>query len=307
MEIPDALRLPPPDPTLEWVASAIGTGATVTAVRRLANAWAAAVHAIDVRDRDGNQHELVLRRWARTDLPTHPGAVKHEAAVLSMLATLPDARAPRLVAADPSAKCADVPSLAMTRLPGEPVFASTDVDRFADGLATALQAIHSASLSPEADALGTYRPWGLQRPPDPPSWTRHPDVWRRAFEIARRPVPPYAAVVCHRDFHPGNVLWEDDAVSGVVDWTQTCVGPAAADVAHCRVNLAVLFDLDVADEFARRYGPVDDLAWFDIADVSGFGALDAWRWHEAGRTDLTDETMARAFDRFVVDAVERFS
>jgi aminoglycoside phosphotransferase (APT) family kinase protein len=307
MEIPDELRLPPPGPTLDWVAGAIGPGASVTDVRRLANAWAAAVHAIDVRDCDGNQNELVLRRWARADRPQHAGAVEHEATVLSMLDAVPGARAPRLVATDPAALRTDAPALVMTRLRGHPVFSPSDVAGFVEGLATSLQAIHSAPLPPQANELEPYRPWGLQRPSVPPPWTRHPDVWRRAFEIARRPVPAYASVLCHRDFHPGNVLWHDGAVSGIVDWTHTCSGPAAADVAHCRLNLTVLFDLDAADAFSRRYGPVDDLAWFDIADVAGFGELDAWRWHEAGRTDITDESVARAFDRFVVDAVERIS
>ena len=87
---------------------------------------------------------------------------------------------------------------------------------------------------------------------DPPPWTRRPDVWRRAFEIARGPVPGYSPVLCHRDFHPGNVLWHAGRVTGVVDWTNTCRGPAACDVAHCRNNLALLFGLDAADDFARR-------------------------------------------------------
>ena len=150
-------------------------------------------------------------------------------------------------------------------------------------------------------------PFGLDRLDDPPPWSKRPAVWLRAFDIARRPLPADVSVVCHRDFHPGNVLWRRGRVTGVVDWTQACVGPAAADVAHCRANLTLLFGLDVADDFARRYGPVDDLAWFDVVDVAGWGPLDAWRWHDAGRTDITEEKMIRSFDAFVAAAVERLS
>jgi aminoglycoside phosphotransferase (APT) family kinase protein len=120
-------------------------------------------------------------------------------------------------------------------------------------------------------------------------------------------VPDYAPVLCHRDFHPGNVLWRDGRLSGVVDWTHSCVGPAAADVAHCRVNLAVLFGQDVADEFARRYGAVDDLAWFDVVDLVGWRTLEPWRWQDAGRVDITAETLATAADTFLADAVDRAS
>jgi aminoglycoside phosphotransferase (APT) family kinase protein len=302
MEMPSELRLDPPRATLDWVASAFGPRARVTGVRRFTHAWAAAVHAIDVDDRN-ERHELVIRRWARTDHPPHPGIVENEAIVLSALSAEPYIAAPDVVATDPDAAHADVPALVMTCLPGVAEFAPAHVDRFIDGLATALRAVHAAPEPPTA--LAPYRPWGLHRPPEPPPWTRHPEVWRRAFEIATRPVPEYAGVLCHRDFHPGNVLWHEGHVSGIVDWPHACIGPAAADVAHCRLNLAVLFDVDVADDFARRYGPVDDLAWFDVVDVVGFGDLDAWRWREAGRRDITDDSVARAFDAFVACAVER--
>jgi hypothetical protein len=48
MEIPVELRRMPPPATLEWVAGRFGRSARVVGVRRLHNAWAAAVHAVDV-------------------------------------------------------------------------------------------------------------------------------------------------------------------------------------------------------------------------------------------------------------------
>jgi len=45
-------------------------------------------------------------------------------------------------------------------------------------------------------------------------------------------------VLLHRDFHPGNVLWQRGRVSCVVDGQ--AASPAMADVAHCRVNLLTL-------------------------------------------------------------------
>ncbi len=307
MEIPLELRRLPPTTTLEWIAGRFGRRSKVTAVRRMHNAWAAAVHAVDVEDAAGDRHELVVRRWARTDTTPAAGAVavENEAATLTLLASASSPRAPTLVAADPSAASADVPTLVMTRLPGRDVLAPTNLDAHLDGLVTALRAIHSVPVA--GDRLGRYAPWGLDDLSDPPAWSRRPEVWRRAFAIAHRPVPRYVPVLCHRDFHPGNVLWHFGEVSGVVDWTSTCIGPAAADVAHCRANLALLFGPDVADEFARRYGPVDDLAWFDVVDVAGWRTLDTWRWHDAGRSDITDETIIRAFDGFLAGAVERAS
>jgi aminoglycoside phosphotransferase (APT) family kinase protein len=305
MDIPAELRSDPPRSTLEWIAGRFGSGAHVTDIERMRNAWAAAVHALDVVDSTAVRHELIVRRWARVDLVTDVGVVENEAAVLTLLETTPTAFvAPRLVMCDPDAAEADVPALVMTRLPGRDDLSPPDLDVYLDGLAATLHAIHATALP--ADGLGRYFPWGLDDLTDPPPWTRQPDVWRRAFEIAREPVPEYAPVLCHRDFHPGNVLWLAGRVAGVVDWTSTCRGPAACDVAHCRNNLALLFGLDVADDFARRYGPVDDLAWFDLVDVVGWGELDSWRWAEAGRPDITDATAIRAADEFLAAAVAHF-
>jgi aminoglycoside phosphotransferase (APT) family kinase protein len=303
MDIPAELRRHPPRSALEWVAEPFGSGARVTAVRRLPNAWAAAVHAVDVDDTEGTRHELVLRRWVRTDIPPDPGVVENEAATLTLLASLPALDTPRLVAADPSGARAGAPSLVMTRLRGRYVLAPDDVDAFVDGLATTLHAVHALSVPP--GALGDYRPWGLDDLTElPPRWSG-PDLWPHALEVARRAVPAHRRVLCHRDFHPGNVLWHHGRVSGVVDWTHACMGPAAADVAHCRLNLTLLFGLEIADDFARRYGPLDDLAWFDLVDVVGSGLVEAWRWRDAGRTDITQHTLAQSFDDFLAAAVER--
>src|SRR5207247_2396701 len=116
MGVPAELRRRPPEATLRWVAAQFGPGATVGRVRRLRNSWAAAVHAVDVAV-SGERHPLVLRRWARPELPPEPGAVENEARTLAAIAAtaIP---APELIACDPDAAHADVPAVLMTRLPG---------------------------------------------------------------------------------------------------------------------------------------------------------------------------------------------
>jgi aminoglycoside phosphotransferase (APT) family kinase protein len=305
MEIPNELRRIPPKTALDWVAQQFGAGAGITGVRRLHSAWAAAMHAVDVEDDHGWRHELVLRRWARTDLPPDPGVVENEATTLTLVAEVANLPTPRLVAADPEGECADVPALVMTRLRGSSDLAPGDLDHFLDALVAALHVIHAVPVAP--DALCPYRPWGLDDDLAPPRWSSRPDVWKRAIAIARGPIPAYAPILCHRDFHPANVLWHHGELSGVVDWTHTCTGPAAADVAHCRVNLTLLFGLEVADAFARRYGPVNDLAWFDVVDIVGMSRIDAWRWHDAGRPDITFESIGTAFDEFLAAAVAKLT
>ncbi len=54
-----------------------------------------------------------------------------------------------------------------------------------------------------------------------------------------RPNDPPRPVICHGDFHPINILMQDGAVTGVIDWSMTTVADPAFDVANTRVLLGI--------------------------------------------------------------------
>jgi aminoglycoside phosphotransferase (APT) family kinase protein len=54
-----------------------------------------------------------------------------------------------------------------------------------------------------------------------------------------RPQPPETAVICHGDFHPGNILMSGDRVTGVVDWSLALVAEAEFDVGSTLVLLTL--------------------------------------------------------------------
>jgi aminoglycoside phosphotransferase (APT) family kinase protein len=56
------------------------------------------------------------------------------------------------------------------------------------------------------------------------------------LESAR--LPARELVVCHGDFHPRNVLMQDGAVRGVIDWSLVLLADPAYDVGSARVVLA---------------------------------------------------------------------
>ena len=298
--VPAALKNPPPPAARRWVEQVVGPDAKVVRVRRLRNAWAAAMHAVDVEAR-GGRHHLVLRRWTRTDLPPDDGVVENEAAALTAVAGqgIP---VPDLVAADPTGEHCGVPALLMTRLPGRDVLAPANLDDWLAGLVSTLHALHEIPIA--ANTLYAYDTW-CGDVTQPPPWSRVPKVWERAIEIVQRGVPDVPVGLCHRDYHPGNVLWSRGRVSGVVDWTHACHGAPAAAVAHCKSNVGLLFGAEVAADFARRYGPVPELAWFEVAGLLSMGDSEpeVWRWHDAGRTDITEAVLVETFDTALSRAV----
>jgi aminoglycoside/choline kinase family phosphotransferase len=119
-------------------------------------------------------------------------------------------------------------------------------------------------------------------------------VWERAVEISRGPAPDLPAVLLHRDFHPGNVLWRYGRVSGVVDWLGACSGPAPADVAHCRINLLTM-GAEVASRFTVRWERVADTTyhpWGDVVTIVGF--LDDLHDDWGSERLLVEDMLARA-------------
>ena len=282
------LRSRPPRQALAWAGSHLG--GRVVAARALRGGMSSAVHLVTVRRPDGGRDDAVLRRYVRPD-PDEPEPAAAEARALRLAETAA-VPTPALLAVDPDGTQAGVPALLMTRLPGRVDWWPSDLDRWLERLARLLPRIHGTALPP-GDAVPCFAPY-RQENHRPPGWARYPRVWERAVEISRGPAPDLPAVLLHRDFHPGNVLWRYGRVSGVVDWLGACAGPAAADVAHCRLNL-LTFGADAAQRFTalwQRAAGATYHPWADVVTIIGF--LDDLRDDWGSERLLVEDTLARA-------------
>jgi aminoglycoside phosphotransferase (APT) family kinase protein len=195
------LRSPPPGPALAWAEAALG-GKVISAVA-LRGGLSSAVHALTVAPTRGRTYQVVLRRYVRPELnEEEPDIAPREARVLEF-ARLVDVPTPDLIAADLTGS---VPAILMSFLPGQVEWSPPDIDRWLTGLASLLPAIHAAPL-PAPGLIRPFAPYN-QASYAPPDWARRPRVWQRALEIFHGPAPDEPSVFIHRDFHPGNVLWE---------------------------------------------------------------------------------------------------
>jgi aminoglycoside phosphotransferase (APT) family kinase protein len=267
----------------------------VAGVVALAGGTSSAVHAVDVRDGGDTVRRLVLRRFVRADrLAEEPGVPRREAAALRMARACP-LPTPELVAFDPDGGGAGEPALLMTRLPGAIRWQPADLDAFLERLAAVLRVLHATRVPPGA-ALPDYAPYA-RNAHRPPSWSAHPEAWRRGFEVVDGPVPAGERSLVHRDYHPGNVLWADGAVSGIVDWAGASIGSPDADVGHCRMNLVTEIGLDAADRFLalhrRLTGRGEYDPYWDIA--AALGGFDQDDVEHRSRRD--EEFLARAVAR----------
>ncbi|MGE3961460.1 MAG: phosphotransferase family protein [Dehalococcoidia bacterium] len=304
--IPFALRRRPPPEAIAWAEHVLGRRASVVSVRRLRGGTSAAVHLLRVQGVPGVEW-VVLRRFVRADwLAEEPDVAAREARILDALdgCGLP---VPRLLAVDEGGSDADVPAVLMTRVAGRLEMAPRDREAYVRALAAVLPALHAVGA---IDGMTSYRPWFRARPFAPPAWSRRPELWRRADELAREPAPPFTPTFIHRDYHPANVLWTRGRLSGVTDWVNACNGPPGIDVAHCGVNLSVLFGIAVAEAFRHAYeavAGVEQHPYWDLLDALDTGPPASGQWHDVGRHDLDAVLIRTRVEEYLDLLVRRLS
>ena len=284
-----------PPQTRAWIEARTGT--LVHSAIGLAGATTATVSRLDLAD----GRRVVAKVFDRQDfLDERPDRAHHEAAVLDLLEPTP-VPAPLLIAVDDGGEAAGAPTVLMTWVGG-----TTELpDDWVAAMAQSLADIHRVD---PGDITWPYERYNEGFELEAPGWARDPGIWNEAFAIATEP-PRTATGFIHRDYHGGNVLWHRGKLSGVLDWLSGCVGPAAIDLAHLRMNLAMDHDHDESEAVLAEYRTLgQDDAWhpaWDVIDAIdflpywlGLQAVADWAWDERPPA----ETQAR-FESILIRAV----
>jgi aminoglycoside phosphotransferase (APT) family kinase protein len=252
-----------------WVEDALGPDAWIVGMDGVSGQHLNAVHTVEAALGKAGVGMFVVKRFPGEPLDEQVRAVTREATNLELL--VPTAvPAPRLVAADPTGEEAGEPTLLMAWLPGAVVLDPPAVETWLRGMAQLLPPVHEVVVPIGVDV----RPFSVYNDVDEldvPIWSSDPALWSFVLETAARPAPESSRSFIHRDFHPGNVLWAGGATSGLIDWEPASIGPSAMDLAHCRLNLARLFDVAVADAFLATHtaltGGYEHQPYFDLLSI----------------------------------------
>ncbi|MEU4534447.1 aminoglycoside phosphotransferase family protein [Streptosporangium sp. NPDC023825] len=296
--------------TLAWVSRHLEAGERIVGAEALHGGITAEMRRLTIGARDGGTRDLVLRTFVNVEhaedwLDRETGA----------LTVLPGTGvpAPGLVAVDPTAAHCEHPSLLMTHLAGRTVLDDEGLEARVPLLARQLVAIHAlrpAERPRKYVTLTTADTVAIPKGADAAAWAA-------AIDVIRRPVPPCEGRFLHRDFQPGNVLFDvppsqpaGARITGVVDWAATSWGPADLDVAHCSVNLALLHGPAWGLRFAEAYQEAGGLLaaaaserlYWQVRD--GLACSEELRsvarpWREAGRTELTTRALEERLDAYV--------
>ncbi len=302
-----------PPSTLAWVSRQLADGERIVGSEALHGGITAEMRRLTIFTPDGGTRHLVLRSYVDPFYVEHAEDwLGREVGALTLL-TGTGVPAPGLVAVDPTAAHCAYPSLLMTHLAGRTVLDDEGLETRVPLLARQLVAIHAlrpAERPREYVALTTADTVVVPEGADAA-------VWAAAIDVIRGPVPPWEGRFLHRDFQPGNVLFDvlpsrpaGARITGVVDWAATSWGPADLDVAHCSVNLALLHGPAWGLRFAEAYEEAGGVLAAAASERLYWRVRDALAsseevpsvpqpWREAGRTELTTRAVEQRLDAYV--------
>lgn len=288
-------------PIKKWITQSVWKNAEILNVRPLKGGTSSTVLLIRLIVA-GKEKEAVLRifdneEWRKEE----PDLAMHEAESLRFAANVA-IRTPELISVDPEGEECGFPAVVMTKLPGAVILKPNDMTAWIEGMAESLAFIHQYD--------GDF-PWSYQAYTDvslltTPLWTKYSEYWEDSLHYLKKSHPAANISFIHRDFHPANVLWTGDQVSGIVDWVNACRGPKGVDVGHCRFNLAMLHGVECADLFLKKYQmkAVDfqyDPYWdiLSLVDILT-GPPNVYEgWKAFGITHLTDQMMVERLDEYL--------
>ncbi|GGP13276.1 phosphotransferase family protein [Oceanobacillus neutriphilus] len=290
-----------------WIVSHFSNEADIQHVSPLKGSTTAVMYTINLRLSSGESRELVLRQYEESSFTAKD--IKQEADSLKAAALLA-VETPEYIAADPDGEIIGKPLLLMSKIEGNINILPENQSKWLSKLAETLAQIHDNSI---IDFPWQHERYQKAGEIEIPSWSGKQEVWKALKEIVLQPEPDYTPRFVHRDFHPVNVLWKNNEVSGVVDWANGCIGHVGIDVGHCRWNLAMLYGVEAADAFLSAYQRKSkdnfsyDVYW-DIVSLMDVleGQPDVYPgWGVFGKTDITVEMMKERMDCYAVSLLKK--
>lgn len=280
----------------------LGLPGEVTGIRPLAGGFSSDVVSMDLVGAGGRRHGLVARRHGRSALAQNPRLARQEYELLKVLSRegLP---VPEPVGLSTSSQVGEAAWLFVTRLENSPDACPDDPLVIAETIAHLLAAIHD--VDPQVAGLGFLPEKAavvdrlLQQPAVCDTERRIRAVlglrWPPAFG-------PRRDTVLHGDLWAGNVLWNDGAVAGVIDWEDAARGDPLADLANTRLETLWAYGRDATDRLTAAYldrtgQPADSLPLWDL--VAALVLARAREREDWGHSREENARMTRQLEEFV--------
>lgn len=257
-----ALGAPFTREALAWLAEALRSKPRRLRLAPMSGSTSSTLYRVELEKGAGLERYVLRLIDNAAWLAEEPNLAEHEWTAL-LEARRAGLKAPAPVAPAGVEAGFGAPVVLMSFVEGEVRLLPSDFQAWIRRIASELAAVHAHGAP---GFRWRYRSWVRRDELAPPRWSAEPGRWEEAIARFLEGEPAAPACLIHRDYHPANLLWLGDEISGVVDWINACLGPAGVDVAHCRTDLALMHGPEVAQRFLEVYteaspGYVHDPYW----------------------------------------------
>jgi aminoglycoside phosphotransferase (APT) family kinase protein len=304
---------PPPSPLAERTVlnllEQIAPGSALLHFELLPGSLSNYTHLVEARRPEGDDFKLVLRRYAVFGGYDRAEKARREFKTLELVSQhgIP---VPQPLLLDKSGAVLGSPGIVTGFVPGSLVAdIPSDWRGWAQRLAVMLARIHAVPCGDDARRFlldaNAEASWVVRAESAPGYMQSFPggvELWQALREL----YPGIRAVLpslVHIDYWSGNILWQGDEISAVLDWEEAAYGDPAIDVAYARMHMALEGSEVAADEFLAAYeveagGRVEDLGFWELAAaVRPMFDAPGWQVTESPRRDRLQRFIAVAYKR----------
>lgn len=247
------------DLTIERAQSIVQTAApghVLVSVKPAFGSFTNDVRVLDCRTSEGQVRQLVVKFMVDQPEYSDRNAAAHYYSL--KLAREHEMPVPDPIYMDKTGEILGAPGLVMGFMPGSQVANPVDAEAWARAQAQMLLRIHS--IRPSQDYRNKLFDGNLQTlyfldGDLPVKMSGHP-LSNEIFNAVRKlrsSLVSVDPVLVHLDYWHGNVLWEHDKISAIVDWDFAGYGDPAIYVAYFRMNMYLRGIKEVAGVFLEEY------------------------------------------------------
>lgn len=289
---------------LARVVAAIDPAAVLRRTWPLSGGISSRMTVLELVGANGQLRQLVLRQ-PEGALHGDPKAAANEFHLLAHLNVV-GLPTPAPVILDESGELISSPYLVVEYIDGASDLIPANPNDAMAQLATQLLRIHRVDCNAAAlEFVPAYVPRFVhQRDSNYPDASLGAQRIRDALATAGPARTNNPNVLLHGDYWPGNVLWKNATIVGVIDWEEACLGDPLTDLSIARLDILWAFGSGAMHEFTRRYRidsgfDMRNLPYWDL-DAALRPVFNIGEWASTG--DVTEATMRAGHQWFVDQA-----
>lgn len=263
-------------------------------------------HIVEARLPSGNVEKVVVRRYKIFGHYDRGEKARREFKTFELLSHY-HVPAPAPLLLDESGETLGSPGIVTSFVEGRLRLDNvSDPLDWARKLAETLARIHSIPCGEEEQDFllkgNAEATWFLNSDHPPVYMQEYPggsEVWR-ILQDALPTIQADSPVLLHIDYWSGNILWDRNEISAVIDWEEAAYGDPAVDVGYALMNMVMMGLPQAADEFLRVYeletgkSPQNLGFWELAASVRPMMNAEDWKIDQSPGKDVFQEFIEQA-------------